>query len=170
MFSRCGFLSTAQVYHLKFLSGIIDEFLDLFLRHIVICHHYLHQHRKVGSCNQRNIFLLAVSQKLLVYASSHNICENENPVVFMLCEIFFKLFLHIVFRCHISINGCDLSHFSNDQLCCITNAGGHFSMCGDQNLFHLVFTPSVLFPFGYVPNLCAHTIASKLGYVNRLCT
>ena len=42
-------------------------------------------------------------------------------------------------------------------------------MCGDQNLFHLVFTPSVLFPFGYVPNLYVHTIASKLGCVNRLC-
>ena len=75
----------------------------------------------------------------------------------MLFEIFFKLFLHIVFRCHIGVDGCDLSHFSNDQFCCITNAGGHFSMCGDQNLFHLVFTPSVRFPSGYAPNLlCSH--------------
>ena len=40
-------------------------------------------------------------------------------------------------------------------------------MCGDQNLFHLVFTPSVLFPFGYVPNLYVHTITSKAGYPQK---
>ena len=88
----------------------------------------------------------------------------------MLCEIFFKLFLHIVFRCYVSVDSCELGHFSNDQFCCVTDTGGHFSMCSDQNLFHLVFTPSVLFPFGYVPNLYVHTITSKADYVNRLCT
>ena len=127
-----------HLHHLKFSSCFLNVSFDLFFAHIIIRKHDLHQYREICSGHQCDVVLLCVLHQLLVYASSHQVGKHDDAVFFMLLKKFFKLLFHIVFRCYISINRRDLCQLTDDQLGRVTDSGGHFSMCGNQNLFHVI--------------------------------